>query len=320
MAQKPLISIITVCYNIKDEIERTCESIISQTNPNYEWIVVDGDSTDGTVDILNKYKDKMSVFISEKDTGIYNAMNKGIKRATGEWCIFMNGGDCFASNNIIEKFSQLDGIYEYADVIYGDVDFINQNEKRKTINYPYPLTKSYFHNGNTINHQSTFIKKELFKKYGCYNENYRIVSDWEKWIIFFVNGCKFIKWDIVIANFYRGGISSTQIEKIQSELTEINKKYFIYHETINKFYQGQKIIFLFNKIPLFSIKKKMFPYKINIKLFKFIPLFSCKRNRNNYKINLIGIPFLETKNRKNNKIRIYFIFKLPILKEIRKTN
>ena len=104
MTNETLISIITVCYNIKDEIERTCESIISQTANNYEWIVVDGGSIDGTVDILNKYKDKMSVFISEKDTGIYNAMNKGIKRATGEWCIFMNGGDCFASKISLKNF------------------------------------------------------------------------------------------------------------------------------------------------------------------------------------------------------------------------
>ncbi len=277
MTKKPLISIITVCYNIKNEIERTCESIISQTSNNYEWIVVDGGSTDGTVDILNKYKDKMSVFISEKDNGIYHAMNKGIKKATGEWCIFMNGGDCFASNDIIEKFSQLDGIYKYADVIYGNTNIVNINGNKSIKKYPYPLTKSFFYNGNTINHQATFIKNELFNKYGLYNENYRIVSDWEKWIIFFINGCNFIKCDYVLSNFYEGGISNVQKNLIIKEINMVNSKYFFPEEITKTFEEGKRKILLFNFLPIFSLKKKKFPYKINIRLFNIIPLYSIKQ-------------------------------------------
>lgn len=277
MTKKPLISIITVCYNIKDEIERTCKSIITQTSDNYEWIVVDGGSTDGTVDILNKYKDKMSIFISEKDNGIYHAMNKGIKKAIGEWCIFMNGGDCFASNDIIEKFEKLDGIYEYADVIYGQTNIIDSNKKNYVKKYPYPLTKSYFYDGNTINHQASFIKKELFEKYGLYNENYRIVSDWEKWIIFIINDCKFIRWDTIIVDFYNGGISTKQISLGKLENSKINPKYFFPEEIIKTFEEGKRKILLFNFLPIFSLKKKKFPYKINIKLFNIIPLYSIKQ-------------------------------------------
>ena len=224
MTKKPLISIITVCYNIKDEIERTCQSIVSQTSNNYEWIVIDGGSTDGTVEILNKYKDKMSIFISEKDSGIYNAMNKGIQKATGEWCIFMNGGDCFAASDIIEKFEKLDGIYEYADIVYGDVNSIDTTGNKKVKTYAYPLTKYHFYNGETINHQASFIKTELFDKYGLYNEYYRIISDLEKWIVFFINNCKFIKWPKIISNSYKGGISTTQLEKVNFEIDKINKK------------------------------------------------------------------------------------------------
>lgn len=276
------ISIITVCYNIKDEIERTCESIISQTSPNYEWIVVDGGSTDGTVDILNKYKDKMSIFISEKDTGIYNAMNKGIKRATGEWCIFMNGGDCFTSNDIIEKFSQLDGIYKYADIIYGNVNIINKNGRNYQKIYPYPLTKSFFYNGNTINHQASFIKNELFNKYGLYNENYRIVSDLEKFIIFIINNSKFIRWNTTITNFHEGGISTTSINLLKKENLELNSKYFFPEELTKTFEERKRKILLFNFFPIFSLKKKVFPYKINIKLFNFIPIYSIKQKGKTY--------------------------------------
>lgn len=276
------ISIITVCYNIKDEIERTCESIISQTSPNYEWIVVDGGSTDGTVDILNKYKDKMSVFISEKDTGIYNAMNKGIQKATGEWCVFMNGGDCFASKEIIEKFSQLDGIYKYADIIYGNVNIINKNGRNYQKIYPYPLTKSFFYNGNTINHQASFIKNELFNKYGLYNENYRIVSDLEKFIIFIINNSKFIRWNTTITNFHEGGISTTSINLLKKENLELNSKYFFPEELTKTFEERKRKILLFNFLPIFSLKKKVFPYKINIKLFNFIPIYSIKQKGKTY--------------------------------------
>ncbi|MBQ8251043.1 MAG: glycosyltransferase [Alphaproteobacteria bacterium] len=274
------ISIITVCYNIKDEIERTCESIISQTANNYEWIVVDGGSTDDTVDILNKYKDKMSVFISEKDTGIYNSMNKGIQKATGEWCIFMNGGDCFASKEIIEKFSQLDGIYKYADIIYGNVCIINKNKKTYIKKYPYSLTKSYFFKDN-INHQSTFIKTELFEKYGLYNENYQIAADWEKWLVFILNNAKFTYWNTPISDFYSGGASTTQSKKLQSEIQSIQKKYFFDGE-VKLSDNTKQYIFLFKKIPLFFIKKKKFPYKINIKLFNFIPIYSIKQKEKTY--------------------------------------
>ena len=102
------LSVITICYNIKDEIRRTCESIANQTNHDFEWIVVDGGSTDGTVEILNEYKKHIDVFISEPDKGIYNAMNKGIMQAHGEFLNFMNGGDTFADSNVVADFLNYD--------------------------------------------------------------------------------------------------------------------------------------------------------------------------------------------------------------------
>ena len=136
------LSVITICYNIKDEIERTCESIVSQTNQDFEWIVVDGVSTDGTVDILNKYKDKMTVYISEPDKGIYNAMNKGIKRAKGEYLNFMNGGDCFAASDIVEKFYHCPAYG--ADVVYGNCEIVSAKGEKKPADIPLFVNKLYF--------------------------------------------------------------------------------------------------------------------------------------------------------------------------------
>ena len=114
--EKTILTIITVCFNIKDEIERTCQSIVNQTWQNFEWIVIDGGSTDGTVDILKKYSDRINILVSEPDKGIYNAMNKGIKLSHGEWLNFMNGGDRFTSNDVLkEVFS---GKEYSADVLY----------------------------------------------------------------------------------------------------------------------------------------------------------------------------------------------------------
>ena len=96
------LSIITICYN-EPNIEKTCESIINQTWQDFEWIVIDGGSTDGTLEILNKYKTRINKLISEPDKGIYNALNKGIKFAKGEWLNFMNGGDRFCDNLVLEK-------------------------------------------------------------------------------------------------------------------------------------------------------------------------------------------------------------------------
>ena len=170
----PTLTIITICYNIKDEIERTCKSIIDQTWQDFEWIVVDGGSTDGTVDVLKKYADRIDVLISEPDKGIYNAMNKGIKLAHGEWLNFMNGGDCFAANDVLEKVFKNK---EYdADILYGDVKVYRTDGTSFIKTHPSEISKNFLRI-NTICHQSSFIKYSIFKEFGLYNEKLKIVSD-----------------------------------------------------------------------------------------------------------------------------------------------
>lgn len=122
-----MISVITVCYNSKDDIERTILSVISQTYENIEYIIIDGGSTDGTIDIIRKYSDRIAHWISEPDRGIYDAMNKGIQLANGEWLNFMNSGDIFVDNSVIEKKLSKE-LPEDIDFIYSDY-YCKRNNK-----------------------------------------------------------------------------------------------------------------------------------------------------------------------------------------------
>ena len=122
--QFPHISIITISYNAVKDIENTILSVLNQTYPNIEYIIIDGGSTDGTLDIIKKYQDKITYWVSEPDKGIYDAMNKGTLKATGEWLNFMNAGDTFYNEQVLENVFR-DNNWENTDVIYGDVIYIS---------------------------------------------------------------------------------------------------------------------------------------------------------------------------------------------------
>lgn len=172
ISEKPLVSIVTVVRNRVNDIEKTINAVLAQSYKNIEYIIIDGNSDDGTQNIIKKYEDKISFWISESDTGIYNAMNKGIDKATGKYIQFMNAGDYFLDNDILEKvFSE----NRSEDILYGD--YYLSVDKKQTRTYPDRLTMFYFYI-SSLGHQASFIKKSLFDQYK-YNENYKIVSDWE---------------------------------------------------------------------------------------------------------------------------------------------
>src|SRR5438105_14705 len=130
----PRISIITVVYNNVANIEVTILSILNQTYKNIEYIVIDGGSTDGTLDVIKKYKDKISFWVSEKDNGIYDAMNKGIKVATGEWINFINSGDSYFDNDVLEKIMEAEYFNATSiDVIYGNTQIITPNRRKRKL-------------------------------------------------------------------------------------------------------------------------------------------------------------------------------------------
>ena len=239
------LSVITICYNEKN-IRKTCESIVSQTWQDFEWIVVDGGSTDGTLDILNEYKDRINILISEPDKGIYNAMNKGIKRASGEWLNFMNGGDSFYNKDVLQKVFGNNQNYN-ASILYGWMYFSYRKYTRK---YEGEVNAEYFISKG-IGHQASFIRRDLFKKYGLYNEKIKIIGDTEKFIKFALGEENFKYLPFYIADFYDCGISSSMTEQTKllhiKERISILKKYYSV-EDIMKFGRSEEKIYFVHPI------------------------------------------------------------------------
>ena len=177
----PKISVVTVVYNSKALIENTVKSIINQSYSHIEYIVVDGGSTDGTIDILNRYKKNISTLISEPDRGIYDAMNKGINLASGDFVVFINSGDKFSSPDILENiFSNPDAAQ--ADVIYGDTDITDSDGNiihSRRHRPPETLNWKSFKRGMLVCHQSFIARRNLIDSYDL---TYRYAADFD-WCI-----------------------------------------------------------------------------------------------------------------------------------------
>ncbi len=213
----PLISIITVVYNGEKYLEETIESVINQTYPNIEYIIIDGDSTDGTIDIIKKYEDKIDYWVSEKDRGIYDAMNKGIDLSNGEWILFLNSDDKFPNNNIVKNIFS-NSVDKETMLIFGNV-YYNTDRIFKS-----SLDKKILIN-NTVHHQASFYNKLLFCNFR-YDLSWKIVSDYELNLIIYLKKHRIKYINIVVSHCNDGGISRTSFYRSHLEMALIRRKYF----------------------------------------------------------------------------------------------
>ncbi|SHK17567.1 Glycosyltransferase involved in cell wall bisynthesis [Clostridium cavendishii DSM 21758] len=241
------ISIITVTYNCERSIEKTINSILNQTYSNIEFLIIDGLSKDNTLNIVNRYKDKIAKVISEKDHGIYDAMNKGLKNATGEIIYFLNSDDSLVNkdviNNVMEVFNQNESI----NFIYGDAIVDG-----KKIKYKHNLRKIDLVR-RTICHQAVFIDKSLINRFDGFDTKYRFCADYKLIMqCLFYEKCihRYIEKEIVFYNL--GGISAQ------------NNYEYIINEEKNNIYRELN----FHKIKL--IKYFLFFRNSNIKIREFI--------------------------------------------------
>lgn len=219
------LSIITINFNNSFGLQKTIQSVIEQTYSDFEFIVIDGGSSDSSVDVIKQYADKIAYWESEPDKGIYHAMNKGIKKAKGEYCLFLNSGDYLVNNDVLKNVYQ-ELVDE--DIIYGNGRREIADKTTVLVEMPSTLTLDYF-SSNSLFHPSTFIKRTLFDTYGLYNESNKIVSDWEFFIkTIMIHDVSVKKIVVEIAVVEEGGISRTPDAKqmLNNEIDSVLKRYF----------------------------------------------------------------------------------------------
>ena len=218
------LSIITINYNNKLGLQKTIESVINQTFKNFEFIVIDGNSSDGSKEVVEQYKSQLTYSVSEPDSGIYNAMNKGILKANGEYLLFLNSGDWLNNNDVVGSLQNY--LYD-TDVISGDINLFHDN-KWHLLKSQDQITVDYFLS-ISLYHQATFIKKQLFLKSGLYDENLKICGDYEFFIrTLLKEDATYKHIPVLISNFLTDGISNN--EKFNAlnfkEREQVWSKYF----------------------------------------------------------------------------------------------
>lgn len=216
------LSVITINYNNRDGLQRTIDSVVGQSFTDYEWIVIDGGSTDGSRNMIEQYAERFAYWCSEPDSGIYNAMNKGIEHAKGDWFLFLNSGDWLYDSTVLQKvfFEPHD-----ADILYGDVMYHWPDNRGMELDEKPEKLSLYFFYKDTLCHQATFYKKKIFNSHS-YNEKYRICSDWALYIQLIQEGYRFQHLPICIVNFAQDGISTHLDEAHIAEREQVFQKYF----------------------------------------------------------------------------------------------
>lgn len=247
------LSIITINYNNAQGLEKTIQSIGNQNFRDFEYIVIDGNSSDDSKGIIEKHADKIDYWISEPDSGIYNAMNKGIRRANGEYLLFINSGDYLREDvSMLYIMNQLTG----EEIIYFDLEIYYSAGNIVYKSYSDNLTFEYFLT-KTLPHPASFIKKRLFEKYGLYDERMRICSDWAFFIdIIGDKKCSYKHVKDSFSVFFFDGISSApqNIELIRLEKEEyLTRKYRIFRglyrkKELQKVQNAKNYFWLKNKI------------------------------------------------------------------------
>jgi glycosyltransferase involved in cell wall biosynthesis len=266
----PFLSIITININNKEGLIKTIDSVVNQEFDDYEYIVIDGGSTDGSFEIIKLYEQNIHFWISEPDKGIYHAMNKGIRTAKGEYLLFLNSGDWLVENILV----QIGAYHLTEEIVYFNSFLAYEGNKIEKLIYPDELSMRYFFK-STIGHQSTLIKRELFNRFGIYNEQLKIYGDFDFWLRTLIAGnCCYIHIPLFLSYYEMNGISAKPDINSQNEHRMIIEKYLSKRIICDYAYYSNLLkdieIYLFFKNSIFNVII-VFIYKIikNIKkLFK----------------------------------------------------
>lgn len=221
----PAVSIITICRNEAGSIAETFHSVLSQSFSDVEYIVIDGASTDGTSRIVESYANRLAYWVSEPDRGIYNAMNKGIRKAKGDYLAFLNGGDRFYTNDTLLKVF---AVPHNADILYGDIFKETSGIIRFCEMASFKPNAGYLFS-HTIYHQASFVRRDLFERIGLYDESYRISGDLEFFKRAIIKNHATTEYlPMVIAIFNTNGISSDPRHKATKKREDSRARFTSY--------------------------------------------------------------------------------------------
>jgi glycosyltransferase involved in cell wall biosynthesis len=230
----PKVSIITVVYNSSDALKATIESITSQIYPNIEHIVIDGGSTDGSVEVANEYKDHIAYYLTEKDKGLYDAMNKGLRASTGEFVWFINTGDYIEDNSVLVHLYEHWGLMD--DVYYGETNFIDESGKilgtrsqLTTRKIPEQLTWKSFRHGQVVSHQSIIVKRELA---GEFDLQYKVSADVDWGIRVLKKANSIVNTHQILTKYLVGGFSKQHQQTSWKERFNIFVKHYGWFEAV----------------------------------------------------------------------------------------
>ena len=223
----PTISFVTVCYQAKEQIERTIASVLEQSYDKIEYIIIDGCSTDGTRDIIARYADKIACFISEPDNGLYDAMNKAIAKATGDYLWFLNAGDTlYTADTVREMANRCFANANMPDIIYGETALTDKEGgflRMRRLKAPATLTWRSFKSGMLVSHQSFIVKRKIAP---MYNLRYRYSADYD-WAIRGMKKAKTIcNSQLTLCNYLEEGLTSQNREASLKERYRIMARYY----------------------------------------------------------------------------------------------
>lgn len=261
----PKITVVTLSYNQGEFLERTIRSVLSQGYPNLEYIVIDGGSTDASVEIIKRYEDRMAYWISEPDRGQSHAINKGFEKSTGEILAWLNSDDTYEPGALLAVGEYL-GEHPGVDVVYGDANSIDTEDRviRPIFGVPF-VSRAFIYGGVNLHQASTFWRREMYSRVGALNEELHFGMDYELWYRFLKARARFAYLPMTLANFRRHGSSKTVTDGDLSARESIEAKERILgiredslsYRFWNKVYRARKVWFYLRRGELAYLKRRV---------------------------------------------------------------